>query len=308
LRFISDGEKHLVINSRTAKCPVCNGEIPAKQSTSYTETAEAEAVRIQAQLVDLDEAYNDIEAEITSIESRIAELTREKSNLEVLIINELNPQKETLKDNLLTYRNTINMKSEIDAIDRAIVEMDANLAAMSVDEQDDMQSELKFLPKSLLMENTEFVNKMSDYIMEMLKGCDYDNFVTARFDIDRFDICVDGRAKIETNFGKGYIAYLNTVLAFCVMRYLSEHGAFAPGILIADSPTVSFRLIGDDGVSDRMKNGLYDYLLENQNCGQVIITENDIPSVDLVGRGANVVHFTNDKTNGRFGFLEGIYK
>jgi len=57
-----------------------------------------------------------------------------------------------------------------------------------------------------------------------------------------------------------------------------------------------------------MKNGIYNYLLDNQNYGQVILVENDIPSIDFIEKDANIIHFTKDKTKGRYGFLEGVYK
>ena len=50
-----------------------------------------------------------------------------------------------------------------------------------------------------------------------------------------------------------------------------------------------------------MKAALFQYLLDNQNAGQIIIIENSIPKLDY--RKANVIPFTKDIAQGRYGFL-----
>lgn len=41
--------------------------------------------------------------------------------------------------------------------------------------------------------------------------------------------------------------------------------------------------------------------------GQVIIIENDIPTLDYEEKGATVYHFTKGKASGRYGFLNGVF-
>ena len=53
-----------------------------------------------------------------------------------------------------------------------------------------------------------------------------------------------------------------------------------------------------------MKAALFQYLMDNQQHGQVVIIENDIPELDY--EKANVIPFTKDIHKGRYGFLNGI--
>ena len=47
------------------------------------------------------------------------------------------------------------------------------------------------------------------------------------------------------------------------------------------------------------------YTLDNQDNGQVIIIENDIPEIDYKGK-ASIIRFTKDETQGRYGFLNDV--
>lgn len=66
--------------------------------------------------------------------------------------------------------------------------------------------------------------------------------------------------------------FLNTALAFTLMRHLIEHGKYAPGLLVIDSPILSVK----EKATDSMKTSLFGYLLDNQQYGQITIIENGI--------------------------------
>jgi hypothetical protein len=197
------------------------------------------------------------------------------------------------------------VKGELESIDRIVKDMDGRIRDNSIEELEDKRPSPKFLPKEFITD--DFLEKIDGYIEEALKECNYGNFITARFETGRFDIEVDGKAKIETNYGKGYIAYLNTVFGFALMKYLKLHALYAPGMLIADSPALSFRVraSGAECVASRMKNGLYQFFANNQQYGQVIFFENEIAEIDLPG--VNLIEFSKDMNEGRYGFLDGVY-
>ena len=171
--------------------------------------------------------------------------------------------------------------------------MNSDLGAIEKDDE----SEARYKPREHF--GSDFIDKMSAYLVEMLETCKYDHFLTARFSIDSFDVVVNGKKKEHE--GKGFRAFLNTALAFTLMRYLVKHGKYAPGLLIIDSPILSLKERGKEKATDSMKSSLFRYLLNNQQYGQVIIIENDIPEVDY--SAANVIRFTMDENEGRYGFL-----
>jgi len=56
-----------------------------------------------------------------------------------------------------------------------------------------------------------------------------------------------------------------------------------------------------------MRTALFQYLLDNQKNGQIIIIENEIPDLDYERGGATVHYFTQGKSKGRYGFLHDVY-
>ena len=151
-----------------------------------------------------------------------------------------------------------------------------------------------------------FDNKMraaiDEILARLLKACKYDGFSSVYFSQKAFEIVVNGNLK--DSVGKGYRAFLNTVLAIALMEYLGEYGKFSPGLLIVDSPILSLKEKVSDETSDSMKAALFQYLLEAQGHWQVIIVGNDIPGLDY--SEVNVIRFTKDIRQGRYGFLNGV--
>ena len=87
------------------------------------------------------------------------------------------------------------------------------------------------------------------------------------------------------------------------MIYLSSVGKFSPTFLLIDSPILSLKE-KDEAVSDGMKSSLFQYMVDNQKYGQTIIIENAIPDINY--KNANIINFTKDEKNGRYGLFYGI--
>ena len=81
---------------------------------------------------------------------------------------------------------------------------------------------------------------------------------------------------------------------------MSENAKHYIPFLILDSPLLSLKEV-DESCSDSMKNGLFEYIINNQSCGQTIIVENDIPDLDY--KNVNIIRFTGRKDDGRLGFI-----
>ena len=57
--------------------------------------------------------------------------------------------------------------------------------------------------------------------------------------------------------------------------------------------------------SESMKNGLFENLISQDNALQLIIVENEIPSIDY--KEAKLIQFTKNREEGRYGFLNDVY-
>ena len=61
---------------------------------------------------------------------------------------------------------------------------------------------------------------MNEYAFNILEECKYENLTVARFNIQDFDMVVDGFKK-ATNHGQCHSAFLNTVIALMFRKYLA---------------------------------------------------------------------------------------
>jgi hypothetical protein len=297
LTFIVEGELHKRNMHPNSKCPFCDSSIPSLQKeATYAEASHAELHRIQLQLDDLVEAEQDLIKERSVLESKLATLNSEKSDVELLIKDELKPKIAALKATLYDYRRAIEIRNESVVISKYETTMKSELFEAMIEEE----SEVEFKIKNYF--SHDIIATLDSYLNRVLESCKFDAYSSAYLDPSSFDIIINGTPK--NTYGKGYRAFLNTVLAISLMEYLSDKGKYAPELLIIDSPILSLKEKGDGVASDTMKAALFQYLLDNQAHGQVIIVENDIPDLDY--SNANVIQFTKDESYGRYGFLNGV--
>lgn len=297
LTFIVEGEVHSSDLTATAKCPFCDGDIDEQHEHSYAEASHAEAERIALQLKDLSEAEKDIVSEREVLAAQIGALSGERLSVETLINSELKPKIAGLKRSLLEYRRAIEIRNELAVIHQMETAMKSELFDVQTEEE---STQTQFDVKSHF--DGEMRTIIDEILTRLLQACEYDGFSSVYFNQRDFDMVVNGDRK--ASFGKGYRAFLNTILAVAFMEYLDTHGKYPPGLLIVDSPILSLKEKVSDEASDSMKAALFQYLIDHQQHGQIIIIENDIPKLDY--EGVNVVRFTKDIHNGRYGFLNGV--
>ena len=297
LAFIAEGEYRQTLYPASAKCPFCDGDIEVDGEASYIEASHAELHKIQLQSRDLEISEVELVTERKEIETRLTSLNAEKEAVEDFLNNELKPKAATLKKTLAEYRKAMEVQDEFAFISNLETSMKTELFEA---EMEDEESKIEFSIKSRF--DRTILDEFDKYIENVLKASKYEGLGSARLG-SSFDVLVNEKEKGA--FGKGYRAFLNTALALSLLAYLAEHGKYSPGLLVIDSPILSLKERVDDEASDSMKAGLFQYMCDNQNSGQVIIIENDIPEIDYAGK-ANIIRFTKDETQGRYGFLKDV--
>lgn len=142
---------------------------------------------------------------------------------------------------------------------------------------------------------------------KILKECNYRSVGYASWDFSSFDILMDGVPKSEDQ-GKGYRSFLNSVVALMLYEYFNTDDVFIkPGFLMVDTPLLGFDENEEAFDGETIKNGLYQYFLNHQGDGQVIIVDNlnVIPTdIDFAARGVNVITYYKDEKDGHeYGFM-----
>lgn len=113
--------------------------------------------------------------------------------------------------------------------------------------------------------------------------------------------------EIFTVKGKGYRAFLNSIILFSLMKALEDGGIYRPAMLILDSPilTLKEKVRKNELADPGMRASLFKYMVENCGDNQIIIAENEIPNtVDY--NTAHLIEFTQDETQGIYGFLKSV--
>lgn len=292
LNFIVDGEANLNASFST-HCPFCDGEVVVKKNQNYIDAAKSDYKKIKLQAKDLESASKELRSEKLSLEQEIGTLMAKKKSMEELIEKELKPQVFNLKEKLSAYKDAIECQKEIDILKKLSEQKIADMIENDTDEE----SELKFKVKEHL--DYSFINELSNGIKSFLENCNYDNLLSVIFDKADMDIVINGKKKSSN--GKGYNAYFNSVVAIVLSRYMESKAKYSPDFLVLDSPILSLKENETKKPSETMRNTLFENIVDNQKGIQTIVIENEIPEINY--KDANIIHFTKEKNNGRYGFL-----
>lgn len=292
LNFIVDGEANLN-GSFSTHCPFCDGEVVVKKNRNYIDAAKSDYKKIKLQVKDLESASKELRSEKLGLEQEVGTLMAKKQSTEELIEKELKPQVFILKEKLSAYKDAIECQKEIDILKKLSEQKTADMIENDTDEE----SELKFKVKEHL--DYSFITELNDGIKSFLENCNYDNLLSVVFDKADMDIVINGKKKSSN--GKGYNAYFNSVVAIVLSRYMESNAKYSPDFLVLDSPILSLKEKETKKPSETMRHALFENIIDNQKGIQTIIVENEIPDIDY--KDANIIHFTKEKNNGRYGFL-----
>lgn len=298
LSFIVNGEAEMGRVPKNQVCPFCDGRIPIRNKKSYVDSAQAELNRITLQMNGLAETEQDLEKEKAEIASSLKDLQSKKDKIEEMIEKELQPKADELRQSLNGYRAYIQIKQELQVIDDFATSWETDLRELPSEDE----SHVEYHPKEYF--DDVFQERMDTMLKAALKECAYENLTTARFNMKDFDIEVNGHKKSDVN-GQGYCSYLNSIVALVFRSYMEKYATYNPGFVVIDTPLLGL----DQGVSDAapesMRTALFNFFINHQHDGQIIILENirHIPKLDYEKAGANVITFTKGLSKGRYGFL-----
>lgn len=292
LSFIVDGEANFQ-QTLSSKCPFCDGKINIKKTHNYIEAAKSDYNAIKLQTIDLDKASKELIIEKNHLEADIHLLEEQKQKTESIIESEIKPQLSFLNEKILVYKKLIEYQKELDLLN----ELSTKKTDDIIENDSESENEIKFKVKEKL--DYTFISELSQDIKAFLEKCNYENLYSVVFDKKTMDIEINGKKK-STN-GKGYNAYLNSVVAFVLSRYMEKKAKYSTDFLVLDSPILSLKENNNKKPSKTMRHSLFQNIIENCDGIQTIIIENEIPNIDY--KNTNLIHFTKVENSGRYGFL-----
>ncbi len=301
LSFIVNGEQQLKHIQGKRKCPFCNQTINPKDNHNHTKAAQAELSRIIEQLESLEQSTNDVKNKKHNLEQEQHDKEEHLNQLSQKLQKEMKPELKSLRKQQENYQNYLLLKNKEEIYKGLISEWSDEIN--KIDNEKEKHPE--YHPLEHLPEN--FAKKISDIVRTILIECDYAGLENVRFDIKNFEIEINGIQKSD-NHGKGYRAFLNTVVNLAFREYMYENAMYSSWLDIIDTPFLGLEEAGDSHIPEHLKTGLLDYLISHQKEGQVILIENNkaLPQKSLSKEKVNVIEFESDSK--RTGFLLDISK
>lgn len=297
LEFILDAESNAAVGYAEI-CPFCAHEIDAVETReTYAVAAEAELRKVRAQLKELMETQAELDIRISDHMANLGYLHGEHDGVQDLINGSFKPHMDELSEALEKYRRISQIKTELEVNNSMyeVFNLDYSFEEARETKPDKYDAKAKF--------DSDVFARLSVVVSDAIRKCGYPDFRYACLSRKDYDIVVNDKDKRDE--GKGYRAFLNSVFAFALMKFLETEAAHPPMMLFLDSPILSLMETDDEKLSDNMKNSLFQHIIDNVGGCQVVIAENEIPdSKDVDYKKANLIHFTKDENSGTYGFLK----
>lgn len=299
LDFIAKGEKAVRDLPSNDVCPFCGGEFHPEEGESYAEAIAAEVKRIASELTVIVATEDDVRAEQEIIKKNIKELQARRVRLSQKL-DEKNKIIQAYNADLKRYKDYTTLQAGIDFVNEQL----ETLGKKKIAEQKKKKSTPLYHAKK---EFEDVIgNGFNALLNKILKACNYRSVGYASWDFTTFDILIDGVPKSEDE-GKGYRSFLNSVVSLMLYEYFNQDNAFIkPGFLMIDTPLLGLDENEEAFDGETVKKGLYQYFIDHQGAGQMIIVDNInmVPDINFEKNGINVITYSKDNLPGHvYGFM-----
>lgn len=295
--FIFEGEQAVKSQEKNEQCPFCGGHVETTDEDSL-QTIEAEARRIASEMVLILATKSEVSEERDSLQSSI-EALQQRSNEVQGTLDARNQDIAKLEAGLERFARHTTLNSRLDYIDKAL----EDLGIKRSDVNKKKPSPKKFKAKEEF--ETQVGDGFDDLLNDILKECGFTSGHAA-WDFGSMDITINGIPKAQDS-GKGYRSFLNSVISLMLFSYFnSDKATYKPGFMMIDTPLLGFDEDEALSSSQHLKQGLYNYFLNNIGDGQIIVVDNINvrPDLDFEAKGASVtVYRKNEADAATYGFL-----
>jgi septal ring factor EnvC (AmiA/AmiB activator) len=288
-------------------CPLCGAQIGDQHldadcdgnTEAVVRAASAEIAKINRLRRELHETIGSLEREGDEISRALPDFEREyKANDQELsqIAAPAVSEERTSYDLLISERAEV--RAALEKFDRLhrLVRQRGELEPEDADASAGSGATRTQISKSVL-------DEFSQTVEQILNEWHFPNAERVFFDESRRDFQIYGKERGST--GKGLRAITHAAVTIGLMVFCREHGLPHPGFVVLDSPLLAYwkpEGAEDDLRGTDLKDRFYEYLLGLQATNQVIIIENEHPP-DFVSKRGNVVVFTKNPHQGRYGFF-----
>ena len=297
----------LFVHLEQQPCPLCGASPSAQHLASECEgNTEAVVQAADAEIVKIDHLRGELTDTVTSLTAERWELQESLA----LFDNEYKAAEQELKEiaspAVSTERASYNQLVSERADVRFSLEKINRLKHLTVQRAglDAGQPEAVGGPSATKTQvSKNILDEFAQTIEGILQEWHFPNANRVFFVEDKRDFQIAGKDRGST--GKGLRAITHAAVKIGLMEFCRERNLPHPGFVVLDSPLLAYwKPEGDDDDlrGTDLKEMFYRYLLGLRKDSQIIIVENERPP-DFVGGEGNVIVFTKNPHQGRYGFF-----
>lgn len=311
LQSLDEGGAALLAGSHRP-CPLC-GAMPEHQHRTHgldevdqaRRAVLAEMAKIQLERSDLGKAVASLQAEHQGIVRRLQRIAGEIQALDDELDLNL-PLEDTARQQYENLMATRDLVREGIALRDRVAELERSRAQVA-------SFKPKSVPRGSVVAGIDGItgHELATTVQGVLHAWKFPGLPVVSFDDKTHDILLNGKGRRGN--GKGVRALMNAAFKIGLFLYCREKELPHPGILVLDSPLLSYRdsltsrhgALSDDEAEvtkTGLKDEFYKYLLDHKDEAQFIVVENDPPPATL--SGMHITTFTGPHgTGGRRGLL-----
>ncbi|HCM0834073.1 TPA: coiled-coil domain-containing protein [Vibrio parahaemolyticus] len=293
------------------QCQVCGNTIDTtcddlSNVNRLAEASKAEISKIRSKYHELEDTTKALQHQLNDLESKSANLKirLQKIDYEVEKCAPVIKSDDRQLGELRKERSSIQFDRKLHERISSFTKQLQEIELASTPKQ--YKSE-EFLPE------TDAINSFCKIYSSILSAIQFPGEHNVDFDFQKFDVIIDGTPR-DLN-GKGVRAILHSVFKISLLIHCRENNIYHPGIVILDSPLVTYRdpltskhgELGKDEeklAKTKISYHFLNYLHQIRHLGQFIIVENiDIPEALRSVIGVETFYGQSATTTQRVGLL-----
>jgi hypothetical protein len=313
LQYASDLERlqstveagNLFGDHKEGPCPICGADpqyhqhlgVTPEDLDNFTAACQAEAMKIQARRTDLADTIATLETEHDALQTALTEIAGQRtSNSQAFkdilgpSITDANGSLADLSEKRGEIAATLALYDQLHRLDA--IEQRAQPASTAKPKKD---TSLASIPPSAY-------DEFAVAVQELLRCWSFPELDRVVYDTNVEDIVISGKARKDN--GKGYRAITYAAFMIGVLLEMKRKHLPHPGFVLLDSPLVTYRE-PDEHIGEGVKHAFYQNLASNLGEAQVIVLENEEPSVELNDNIA-LTTFTKNRSVGRYGLFPAL--
>ena len=299
LTFIVENETLLKNKGQNTKCPFCDNSIVPHDHSSYIVASRAELVRLVNNLNELESTRIEMKNQIDDDSALVQDYKEQITEFNKLINQELIPQRNEVSAMLQDYKEYMQIEGAMKYIKDydSIFEEDIKKF-----ETESVNGFTPFNAKEMLF--NLIGNVLQENSRKILSEIGYEPLNEVILDKQSLDLVINGKNK--NAHGKGYKAFINSVLLLSFVQYMAESSVRNPGFYIFDSPLKGLNLPEGEVFTKNIRVGYFNYLTNLKTDSQLIVLENtddhELPKINS-NDDTIIYEFTQNENKGRYGFL-----